>query len=417
MDAALTQSESPRGRFGLSSDVPFTFLGMLYFKQRITDDGTSFTTALDNRPDVQSDLPKVLAGGTGAALWSAGIETVCVRPEIHYFRAPKQKVLRAVFDSAAAVERVLHSLDGLHAFVESAGDKVKLALSAADIRRAQKEGKLALVLHFTGAWLNGSLAVLRSYHRLGVRGLQVAITDNGDWIDSASEPDGVGLDGFGREVITEMNRLGMLVDVSHASDRATSMILEVSTKPVVASHSNARALCDVRRNLPDDLIKRIADKGGAIGIHFWSGFTREGYLKEQVASGFYAAGYEHARQACARFGAPPLDFHHARLLARALRNGLDDLPKPRASAFQMPKPATLDDLVRHVDHLVDLAGIDHVAVGADWGGIGPECVGGLDDASKLPNLVRALEKHGYTSTQIEKILGANLLRVFESAVG
>ena len=138
----------------------------------------------------------------------------------------------------------------------------------------------------------------------------MAITDNADWIDSASEPETVGLAPFGREVIAEMNRLGMLVDVSHASDRAIDAILETSRKPVIASHSNARALCDVRRNLPDAQIKRIADGGGVIGIHFWSGFTREGFVKAQAAGGYYRAGSDYAKKLFERFGEPGLSLIH-----------------------------------------------------------------------------------------------------------
>ena len=396
---------------------PFFFLGMLYFKQEVTEHGASFRGALEDRLGVEADLPKTLAGGVGAALWSAGIETVATSAIVPVFEPPREKVYRAVFQPAAAVERVLRSLDGLHQFIAAAGPRVTLALSADDICKAYRSGQLALVLHFTGAWINGSLAVLRNYYRLGVRGLQVAITDNGDWIDSSVEPDGKGLSEFGRDVITEMNRLGMLVDVSHASDRATAAILETTTRPVIASHSNARALCNIRRNLTDRLVKKIADSGGVIGIHFASGFVREGYLKQAIASGYYTAARKYTFRLLEEFGQPGHPGRDPYVLARAVRNGVPRLLPPRPRDFELPPPATLEELINHVDYLVDRAGIEHVAIGGDWGGIGLGAVKGIENVSKLLHLNAALAARGYSAKQIEKIMGTNLLRAFRDAVG
>jgi membrane dipeptidase len=252
-----------------------------------------------------------------------------------------------------ALNRFLELLDTFYSEVEQNNDRVEVALSKEDILRIAGEGKVAAVISIEGGEpISGDLAVLRNLYRLGVRAIGLTWNERNDIADGVGEwRSAGGLTRFGVEVVEEMNRLGMIVDVSHLSEPSFWDVIEYSHKPVIASHSNARTLCNHVRNLKDEQIRALAENGGVMGVVFAPGFVDQ----------------EHA---------------------------------------------TLEGVLDHIDHIVDLVGPDHVGLGSDFDGITstPE---GLEDVSCLPSLTAGLIERGYTERNIEKILGENYLRVFE----
>src|SRR6266550_2607503 len=295
-----------------------------------------------------------------------------------------------------AARRTLDMIDSVYRAVERHPNDLMFATTAADIRRAEKQGRIAALMGIEGGHaIENSLATLREFHRLGVRYMTLTWNNTNDWADAGrGERKNNGLSDFGKEVVREMNRLGMLVDVSHVSDKTMSDALDVSKAPIIASHSSARALSNVPRNIPDDLLKRIAQKGGVVQVNFYSLFVDQKTV------------------------APQADERGQRLKAQqeALSVKYVDDPERLAeesdkleAQFPLP-PLPLAKLIDHIDHIVKIAGIDHVGLGADFDGANdfPE---GARDVSMLPNITYELLKRGYTEQDIDKILGENLLRV------
>jgi membrane dipeptidase len=294
--------------------------------------------------------------------------------------------------------------------VEGNPEHFLLATRSADVRRAKAEGKIAALIGIEGGYqIDDSLAVLRSFYRLGARYLTLTWLHSHSWADSSGSPflpetDPTltrrhgGLSDFGEDVLREMNRLGMLIDISHVSDEVVRDALAVSRAPLIASHSNARALSDIPRNLSDDLARDIAAAGGVLMVNFASEYMSRERLEAKLAWNVHVK--QRTDELTAQF---PNDEDNQRTLGmRRLR-------------FSPDRPAgPLSLLVDHIDHLVQVAGIDHVGLGSDFdGGITPPV--GLDDVSKLPNLTHALLQRGYDEVDIRKILGENFLRVFEQA--
>lgn len=294
--------------------------------------------------------------------------------------------------------RTLELIDEIHRQIERNKNTTGLALAAADLRRLNKEGRCAILIGIeNGAALEGSPALLRTYHRMGVRVITLVHSKHNDIADSSwgGEPKWNGLSPFGREVVAEMNRLGMMVDVSHASDKAVRDVLEVSGAPVIASHSCARALCDTPRNLSDELLKAIAAKGGLVDVNFYAGFLDPAFKK--------------ASDAVEEELKPQFD--------RLKEKYGDDRNGYWAEASKlwkahMPGAPGLDVLVDHIDHIVKTAGPDAAGLGSDYDGAGayPK---GLEDASGYPRITYELLKRGYAESDIRKILGGNFLRAFE----
>jgi membrane dipeptidase len=281
-----------------------------------------------------------------------------------------------------SAHRLMEMIDTVrHDIVERYPGDYILALSAGDIERARREGKIAALIGIEGGHaIEDSLRILRGAYALGVRYMTLTHSNTNNWADSSGDAGkaGVkhhgGLTGFGRGVVAEMNRLGMLVDVSHVSDDVFWQVLDLSRAPVVATHSSCRSISDIARNMSDKMIKALGEKGGVIHINF---------------------GCEFLSQASA-----------------------DSSPyfNPALTGKAPPKTvrATLADVVAHIDHVVELAGIDAVGIGSDYDGV--TCVPeGLDDVSQFPNLTRALLEAGYSASDVRKIYGENTLRVMRAA--
>ncbi len=303
-------------------------------------------------------------------------------------------------EHGGAARRTLDMIDSVYRAVERHPNDLMFATSVADIRRAKRQGKIAALMGIEGGHaIEDSLAALREFYRLGVRYMTLTWNNTNNWADAGrGEKKHNGLSEFGKEVVREMNRLGMLVDVSHVSDKTMSDALDISKAPVIASHSSARALSDVPRNIPDDLLKRIAKNGGVVHVNFYSVFVDTKTVSPQSAE------------------------RDKRLKAQqdAINEKYKNDPERRAeesdkleAANPLP-PLPISKLIDHIDHIVKVAGIDHVGIGADFDGANdmPE---GAQDVSMLPNITYELLKRGYSERDIRKILGENLLRAFAAA--
>ena len=298
-----------------------------------------------------------------------------------------------------ATRRTLDMIDSVYRAVERHPGDLMLATSTADIRKAKRQGKIAALMGIEGGHaIENSLPTLRQFYRLGVRYMTLTWNNNNDWADGAREkPRHNGLTDFGKDVVREMNRLGMLVDISHVSDKTMNDVLDTVRVPVIASHSSARALTNHPRNVPDDLLRRIAKNGGVVQVNFYAAF---------VDSEAGKAGAERDKRL-----KPQMD---------ALEEKYKDDPERLAEEGDKieaaaPLPLTpMSKLIDHIDHIVKVAGIDHVGIGADFDGANdfPE---GAGDVSMLPNVTYELLKRGYSAVDIRKILGGNLLRVFAAA--
>ncbi|HEU4714268.1 MAG TPA: dipeptidase [Pyrinomonadaceae bacterium] len=303
-------------------------------------------------------------------------------------------------ENGGSARRTLDMIDAVYRAVENHPRDLMIATSVADIRRAKQQGKIACLMGIEGGHaIEDSLSTLREFYRLGVRYMTLTWNNTNNWADAGrGEKKHGGLNDFGREVVREMNRLGMLVDVSHVSDETMSDALDVSKAPIIASHSSARAISNVPRNIPDDLLRRIAKNGGVIHINFYSGF---------VDTNTYTA------QSRAR---------DERLKAQqdAIDAKYKDDPERRAEesdkleqANPLP-PLPLSKLMYHFEHVIKVAGIDHVGIGADFDGAN-DMPQGAEDVSMLPNITYELLKRGYSEQDIRKVLGGNLLRAMAEA--
>lgn len=329
--------------------------------------------------DGHEDLPRMREGGLDVQFWSI-------------YMGKREGDGRAIRE---AVERI----DAVYEMIRTHSDQTELALTADDVRRIVGEGKIASLMGVEGGHIiEDKLSVLRTYFRLGVRYMTLTHSFHTGWADSSGttklpEPVHGGLSDFGEEVVREMNRLGMMVDVSHVSDETFADVLRVSVSPVIASHSSARAVADHPRNMSDDMLEALAHNGGVVMINFYPSYI------DLEAGG---RSREHFQQI-----KPRLDEIRERyggdLLAR-MRAG-------RALNSEQPWPQTsLDVLLDHFDHAIAVAGPDHVGIGADWDGV-PSMPVGMEDVSKLPALTRGLIRRGHSPETVRKVLGENLLRV------
>ena len=303
--------------------------------------------------------------------------------------------------------RTLELLDGVLQQVRKHPADLALCTTPAEILAARAQNKFAILLGIEGGHsIENSLALLRLYYQLGVRYMTLTWANSNDWADSSGDiddptiPHHNGLTPFGHEVIREMNRIGMIVDVSHASDKTFWDVLETTRAPILATHSCARALTNAPRNLADEQLYAIAKNDGAVMVNFYSGFIDENF--RNAINQLKAERSEAHRTLEAEFATrnQPVPF--------SASNAID-----RAYAAQIPRPP-LSSLIDHIDHIAKTAGIDHVGIGTDFDGIAslPE---GIDSAADLPKITSALHARGYTAEQLQKILGGNLLRVFNAA--
>jgi membrane dipeptidase len=324
-----------------------------------------------SQPSIMTDIPRLRAGGVGGQFWSVWVPVTTT--------------------GDAAVTTTLEQIDVVHRMVAKYPDTFQLALTAADVEHAFKAGRIASLIGMEGGHsINNSLAALRQMYGLGARYMTLTHTRNTDWADSATDtPAHHGLTPFGEAVVHEMNRLGMMVDLSHVSPETMAAALRVSKAPVIFSHSSARALCDHPRNVPDDILREVTKNGGVVMANFYPNFI--------VPEGGKQATELYALQRTLE-DAHPND-------EKAVRAGLDEYRK----AHPLPK-ATLKMVADHIEHIRQVAGVDHVGIGSDFDGIEivPE---GLEDVSKYPALTAELLSRGWSDEDVKKLLGLNVLRV------
>ena len=298
-----------------------------------------------------------------------------------------------------SIRRTLQQIDAVRAQVARFPGDLELATTAAQILEARRRGHIAVLMGLEGGQaIDSDLSILRTYAQLGTRYMTLTHTVHTPWADSASLP-GVhhGLTDFGRQVVREMNRLGMMVDISHVSDQTFQDALETSQAPIIASHSSCRALANVPRNMTDDMLRALAKKGGVVHINYYEGFLDNGFAAREKTLKEEQAEQDAIDDRTPRFGdrsanGPAVRQVNARRIAK-----LGRLPLSR--------------LLDHFEHAVQIAGVDHVGLGSDFDGADDEFPQGMEDISQTANLVRGLMERGLSDEDILKILGGNTLRV------
>jgi membrane dipeptidase len=331
----------------------------------------------EQRPGLQTDLPRLRAGRVGGQFWS-----VYVPVELQ---------------GQQAVTATLEQIDIVHRMMRKYPDTFELALTADDVDRIFKAGKIASLIGMEGGHsIDNSLAALRMFYRLGARYMTLTHSKNTAWADSCTDaPASNGLSPFGEAVVREMNWLGMLVDLSHTSPDTMADAIRVSTAPVIFSHSSSRAVNDVPRNVPDDILKELPKNGGVVMVTFVPGF-----LSPKVAAWNKLQTAEEDR----------LKQQHPNDAA-AVKTGVD------AWTAANPAPrATVTDVADHIDHIRQVAGIDHIGLGGDFDGITAVPLG-MEDVSTYPSLTAELFRRGYKDDDLRKILGLNILRVMRTVEG
>lgn len=356
--------------------------------------------------DGHVDLPRAALGGLDAVFYSIYVDTRFYGDERALFAAAPASIQddwpRPAEPGAAngSARRALMMIDGLVRTAERHPDRMALCTSVAELRAAVRAGKHAALMGIEGGHaIEGDLGLLRMFQRLGVRYMTLTHTQHNEFADSCApaEPRWRGLNRLGVEVVAEMNRLGLMVDVSHVSDATFADVLAHTTAPVICSHSSMRALCPHPRNLTDDMLRRLAANGGCVMINYNCGFLDESYatessarqatrrIQEKAARDKFAAGSEELRTALAR---------------------LDE-------RFPTVAPPPLQRLIAHLLHAIEVGGIDHVGLGSDFDGV-PCVPAGMEDATQLPRLTYELLAAGLDERDVRKVLGENLLRVFEA---
>ena len=301
-----------------------------------------------------------------------------------------------------------HTLDLIDSVYEQAArhpDRMMMAFSVADIERAHRERKLAALMGIEGGHsIENDIHLLRDYYRLGVRYMTLSWSNTNEFADSSGDINkpGVehhnGLTEGGKQIVLEMNRLGMLVDISHVSDKTFWDTIAVTKAPVIASHSSARALSNHARNMTDDMLRAVAKNGGVVDVNFYSAFVDENYRKASEAQvGARAAAEKEYTDKLKAEGKTPTYLDLDRI--------------DREWAARIPRPP-LSSLIDHIDHIAKVAGVDHVGLGSDFDGVSGATPQGIDSAADLPKITQALLDRGYSANDIRKILGGNVLRVF-----
>jgi len=326
-------------------------------------------------PSMQTDLPRMRAGGVGAQFWSVYVPSDLPGDQ--------------------AVTGTLEQLDGLHQMVRRYPDQLELALTADDVDRIAADGRIASLAGIEGGQsIGASLGALRMLYALGARYMTLTHNDNNPWADSATdEPEHDGLTPFGEEVVREMNRLGMLVDLSHVAPTTMHAALRVSDAPVVFSHSSARALCDHPRNVPDDVLALLADNGGVCMVTLVPGF-----ISQEIADAWKDDHLEEQRLQTEYPDAP------AEVEAQMEKRRADH-------AFAAVTVAQVAD---HVDHVRDVAGLGAIGIGGDYDGV-PSMPEDLHDVSTYPVLFAELRSRGYSDDELRRIAGRNVLRALRRA--
>jgi membrane dipeptidase len=303
------------------------------------------------------------------------------------------------YTPAESIRRSLEEIDAVRRETARHSADLELATTADAILAARSRGRIAILMGVEGGHaIDSDLAVLRSYYDLGVRYLTLTHTSHTPWADSsAHKPAHNGLTAFGRQVVHEMNRLGMMVDISHVADKTFYDTIAASAAPVIASHSSCRAIANVPRNMTDDMLRALASNGGVVHINYFEGFLEPGFDARLNALKADQAAENAIEARTPKFG--------DRSAAGPQERKID--VRRTAKLGRIP----LTRLVDHFEHAVKIAGIDHVGLGSDFDGANGQFPLGLEDISKLPNLVRALMERGFSDDDILKILGGNTIRV------
>jgi membrane dipeptidase len=297
-----------------------------------------------------------------------------------------------------AVDRALVQIDAVREQVRKHPNDIVLVTTAAEIREARRQGKIAALIGVEGGhMINSDLAALRRFAALGVRYMTLTHSGNDEWADSSTDtPAHNGLTDFGKDVVREMNRLGMMVDISHVSDKTFYAALEVSKAPLIASHSSCRAICDAPRNMTDQMMKALAAKGGVVQINYHVGFLSQEFRNAEKANPELNKAI--SAEVMKRCG----DNEGCQLIEgeSITRNYVEQGKLPRVGYTK---------IIEHIDHAVQVAGVDHVGLGSDFDGANMPY--GMEDATKLPFITEALLQKGYSDPEVRKILGENTLRV------
>jgi membrane dipeptidase len=328
-------------------------------------------------PLMKTDIPRLRAGGVGGVFWSVFVPDSWAK------------------DGAAKFVR--EQIDLVRRLVNKYPDHLEIALTVDDIRRIHRAGKIASLIGLEGGHsIDGSLDILREFYRSGARYMTLGCAESNALIDSATgERNHKGLSRFGEEVVLEMNRLGMMVDLSHATTEGMRRVLDLSRAPVIFSHSSARAVCDSPRNVPDDILEIMAEKDGIVMVTFVTMFVNEESRKYHDI------------------------FHEEFKRLKSIYQG--DEEKARSEIREWEKSrrqpdATMEEIADHIDHMRKVAGIDHIGLGSDFGGFRTSPVG-LEDVSRYPALLAELLERGYSLDDLKKIAGENILRVMRKVEG
>ena len=301
-----------------------------------------------------------------------------------------------------------HSFDLIDSVYEQAAhhpDRLMMAFSTADIERAHREHKLAALMGIEGGHsIENDMHLLRDFYRLGVRYMTLSWSNTNEWADSSGDVDDPkvqhhnGLTDFGKQVVLEMNRLGMMVDISHVADKTFWDAIATTKAPVIASHSSARALVNAPRNMTDDMLKAVAQNGGVVQVNFFNGFDDENFRNALEAQAKDQAVAIQKFLDDQKAQGKPVDYVQ---VDRIEREWMAKIPRP-----------PLSSLIDHIDHIAKIAGVDHVGLGSDFDGVSGATPQGIDSAADLPKITQALVDRGYSASDIHKILGGNLMRVF-----
>ena len=358
----------------------------------IEDQGVDLSSRLK---DGHLDLPRIFEGGLGVQWWSCFVYSGYI--------AKKE-----------TIDRSFVLIDALKRFEKMHPEQIGIALTAEECREMVKQGKHAVVPCIEGGHaINDNLAVLRQYWDLGVRYITLTHFNTNNWADSSTDAaKNNGLSLFGVEVVKEMNKLGMVVDVSHVSDKTFWDTIEVVNKPLMASHSSSWEMCKHPRNMKDDMLKAVAKNGGVVCVNFCPPFVSEKLrvesndLRNQMWEEIEDLERFAKRSASGHFDKSP---EYIKLETLKIQNNY----KKQISELDQ---ATLEDTVDHIDHMVKVAGIDHVGLGSDFDGIANGPVG-LEDCTKFPSITEELMRRDYSNSDIQKILGLNTMRVMEENIG
>jgi len=379
---AFSQTVSPRARaihasaiiVDTHADTPQRFLYENY------DIGTT-----DPKDIGHISLDKARAGNLGAEFFS-----IWADPETTsgHFAKSTCDMIDAVYEQASRHPK-----------------RMMMAFSVDDIERAHQQKKLAALMGIEGGHsIENDIRLLRDYYRLGVRYMTLSWSNTNEWADSSGDIDDPkiehhnGLTDFGKQVVLEMNRLGMMVDISHVADKTFFDAIATTKAPVIASHSSARALTNHPRNMTDDMLRAVAKNGGVVQANFYDAFIDEDYRKAADAQKKDAEAAVEARIAELKTAGKPVTY-------------LDKDKIEREWAAKIPRPP-LKSLIDHIDHIAKVAGVDHIGLGSDFDGVSGATPEGIDSAADLPRITQALLDRGYSAEDIHKIFGGNLLRVF-----